>query len=830
MPWVQLSAPRRWIRHPLTWVGVAAFACLVLLVLPRVQARYRVWTERRGIQRAAQAYLRGDFKQAVMDARGVLQKNPHSGEATRIVAKALEALQSPDALAWRRELDHLQSGDAENLLALAGACLKSADFDGARRALQRVKPEDQKTARFHELSAKLAPRNRDAESALKHWLEAVRLEPGNDEYRQGLAAVQLTAQESATRAAALETLEKMAADPLKPMLRLTALRILINDASTRKERSRLKALADTLAADPVAEDSDQLTRLGILRGARDPRANAYLAELQELAAPEPDKVFKLMTWMNENSLALAVLEWESKLAPGLATQPPVCAALAEAEARAVDWKGLKARVEGANWPNFEFVRLAYLSRALDRLEDAAGADAAWNNALATAQEKPMWLNLLAALVHAWGWKERTEETLWKLPEGTRHPQWALDFLWSTVLARGDSAKLCEVSKRFVATDPSNVAMRNNHVALALLIGQTADAPHELAATLFQQNPGEAVIGSTYGFSLFLRGKAKEAVAVMETFPAEELRGSVAGVYYGIFLAAAGEADRSVEYFQLGTKAKLLPEEKAMVNFLAPACRARVLDRSDDAGGSQTAWQEALAAAEARPEWLELLGRMALDWQWQPRAEELVLRLAAIERCPPWAGETLWQAALKSADAAQIHRAERLLAKLEPAKIALRVRPVAVSPAAPVPAAQPIDRTRRDTAQLFKEAREGLLADPKNVLARSNYLLLALLTGQSTDSARQLARALYKERSADAAVAACYGLSLFQQGKMEEAIAAMEKLEPGSLREPWVALYFGHFLAGSEYPDQVARAAEYFALAEKAALLPEERAFLPAAKP
>ncbi|MGB8167257.1 MAG: hypothetical protein WCF18_07170, partial [Chthoniobacteraceae bacterium] len=104
------------------------------------------------------------------------------------------------------------------------------------------------------------------------------------------------------------------------------------------------------------------------------------------------------------------------------------------------------------------------------------------------------------------------------------------------------------------------------------------------------------------------------------------------------------------------------------------------------------------------------------------------------------------------------------------------------------------------------------------------------TGQSTDSARQLARALYKERSVDPAVAACYGLSLFQQGKADDAIGAMDALKPELLREPLTALYYGHFLAGSERPEQVARAAEFLALAEKEALLPEERAFLSAAKP
>src|SRR5213076_2232961 len=112
-------------------------------------------------------------------------------------------------------------------------------------------------------------------------------------------------------------------------------------------------------------------------------------------------------------------------------------------------------------------------------------------------------------------------------------------------------------------------------------------------------------------------------------------------------------------------------------------------------------------------------------------------------------------------------------------------------------------------------------EPRNVTAQNNYITLALLTGQSTDSARQLARALYKENPTDASVTATYGLSLFQQGKAEEAVALMGTLKPEQLHDPVVALYYGHFLAGS---NQSERAGEFFVLAAGASLLPEEQAF------
>lgn len=945
MPWDLLPVEQsRWYKKPLIWAGVAAVLCVLLLVLPKVQKRYQRWSERRGVQRAVEAYLRGDFKQAVVDARGVLKKNPQSGDATRIVAQSLEALKSPQALAWRQELDSLQGGDAENLLGLAAASIKSGDFDGATRALARVKPDDHQTATFHEISARLARRNRDLVAAEKHWREAVQLAPEKIEYQVGLAATQLESRVPETRAAALAALEKLTETPDQ---RIAALRTLLADSLARRENSRTRQIAARLAADPAAQFTDKVARLAVLRTTRDPKSAAYLAELQELAAADPAQVHQLISWMNENNLALAVIEWEARLPAELTGKPPICAALADAYARAADWKGLKAKIEHAAWAEMEFLRLAFLSRTLERLDDVTAGNAAWNNALATAQTRPEWLETLGRVTKAWGWKQRAEDTLWKLTATERRPRWAIDFLWSAASARGDTPRLYEASKLLVKADPGNLAARNNHAALALLLGETADGPQELAETLYKQNPDKVIVASTHGFALFQQGRAADAVAIMEKFPVAELRVPPSAIYYAIFLAGAGQAERADEYFRLAANAPLLPEETALVAFLAPACRARTLERSGDTRGADAAWQEAIAAAKDRPERLERLAQMALAWSWPTQAEALALKMAAIEHCPPWAAETLWRAAAKTTDAAQIHRAGRLILKVDPNNLGIRNRFLAVAlltgreaeaaqieirglarehpgnidvvatcalslyqqgrveeavallgpfpaeqlrapsvalyhglflagvgrvdeakpflqlaanapllaeekallasagnpprpsavartaatptPAPAVPAARPLDRTRTDTRLLYKEAREAFLADSKNITARSNYILLALLTGQNTDSARQLARALHKDHPADSGAAACFGLSLFQQGKVDEAIAILETLPPAQLREPVIAHYYGVFLASSGRPEKVSRAPEFLAAAAKTTLLPEEKAFLTTAK-
>jgi hypothetical protein len=43
-----------------------------------------------------------------------------------------------------------------------------------------------------------------------------------------------------------------------------------------------------------------------------------------------------------------------------------------------------------------------------------------------------------------------------------------------------------------------------------------------------------------------------------------LREPAIALYYGIILAATGDGDRAAEFLDLGQKARLLPEEKALL--------------------------------------------------------------------------------------------------------------------------------------------------------------------------------------------------------------------------------------------------------------------------
>ncbi len=752
MPWKFRvhQEKKRWEDHPLARFGFVVILCLMVASLPYLWGRYQRWNERRRITQGQQAFLRGEYREALLRGRGVAKESPLSKAAEELVERSTAALQSPEAMSWRRMRNAMESGIAEELLGLAEAFIGAEDFTTAKQVLEKVKPDDQKSARFNDLAARLAVKMGRADAAISHWTEALKVAPAEDKYRLQLAALQLASDQPPNRAAALATLEEMKA---KPAGRLPALRTMLADAKRLGDLAQAREIAAEIASDPAAEFADKLALLSTLqslRPKRDAEFFAYLAELQGLASDDRQTAFLLISWMVDHDLALLVPEWEGNLAPEFRAEPPVAPVIAAAYSRAADWKRLRARTETAAWGDMEFLRLAFLTQALEKLGEVEPGKSAWTETVNAASARPELLERLARATYLWGWKERTEEVLWKLAPSEWCPRWAMEYLWSAAWARGDTAKLHEVSKLRLKAQPENIDARNNEVALALLAGRGGDAAFHTAEALFNENPKNVFAASTYGFSLYQQGREKEAVALLEKFSPEELHRPAIAQYFGVFLAASEQMDRAAEYLSLAAKAPQLPEEKSLVEFFTALSRSRTLDVQSDKPGSDAAWTAAMSAARAHPDRLERLAKMALGWGWQPRADAALLQLAEFERCPVWAADALWAAALKTEDSAQIYRASRLVSR----------------------------------------------ASPQSVAARNDFLLLALLGRHEKEAPFPIIEAFYKQHADQPEVVATYGLALTQQGKADQAVALMAALPPEQLREPRSALYLGLFLAAT----------------------------------
>jgi Tfp pilus assembly protein PilF len=211
----------------------------------------------------------------------------------------------------------------------------------------------------------------------------------------------------------------------------------------------------------------------------------------------------------------------------------------------------------------EILRQAYQWRLLSRRGDGESAAAAWHTALSAARERPDLLESMARMAIKWEAPEQAEAVLWKLADGSKCPRWGLDVLSAAAVKRRDSAQLYKVSQLMRKAEPNSVIARNNTVWLSLLTGQDTVSAHRQAKALLEENPGDSDVAVTYALSLHLKGKASEAVAILGALRPEQLRAPKPALYFGMFLASAGESGKAREYIELGSKAPVLPEEQAM---------------------------------------------------------------------------------------------------------------------------------------------------------------------------------------------------------------------------------------------------------------------------
>ena len=531
------------------------------LAWPYGKKRYHLWRAHRESEKAADFFAQHDMMHAMLTARTALTHNPVEPQATRIMAKSLDAMGSPEAEQWRARLETLLPGDTENTLARAAAALTGGDAGAAEQILNGVGLAARGSAAYHVVAARIATEKRDTASAETHWAEAVRLDPADDRHRLNLASVRLESKEQGTREAGLATLQEMRGTPSTSV---EALRFLLADAVRRREAPRAREMADALVAEERCTFRDKLSRLSTLRHIHDGRSTQYLLELRDAAVSEPAELYALLTWMNANDLSLMVAEWVRRMPPEIIARPPVSISIAETYLLIREWQKLEDLVSGQKWGESDFFRRAFLSRALEGLGEEEDAMKEWTEALAAARGHSDALERLAKFARQMKWDKRGEAIMRTLAARPQSPRWVLNALWQDAFQRGETAQLQKLSATQAKADPKGIASRNNYAFLSLLTRNEEGNPHRIAETLYHEQPDNAMVASTYGLSLFQRGKAGQAVALMSALNPEDLRQPQVALYYAIFLLGAGDAEKADSYVKLSADWPMLPEEKALL--------------------------------------------------------------------------------------------------------------------------------------------------------------------------------------------------------------------------------------------------------------------------
>lgn len=523
--------------------------------------QFRAWQQRRLIAEGNALVNEGNFKRASLDARRLLQINPKSAEACRIMARIAEKAGLRASLEWRRRVMDLGEATPNDLILLARAGVRFDDRAIADVAMSRLPQSAKETAEYHALLADIAYAQRDGVEMEKQLSEASRLEPSNKDYAMRLAALRLGANNFELRDRGKETLREMQKDPA---LRRDATRYLAEGALRQGDYSEALTLARALDTFPEKTYADRLVFLSALQAARDSGFQAYLEEMQTSSAGDPEQAAALMTWMNVHKMSREAIAWSAQLAPAVIGHKLVQVALSDAFVTEKDWAGLQNLMKSGNWGTIDFLRNALYARGLREAGNEPEAAAQWNEAVKKVSADSRHVLMLMQTVEKWGWRTEAIDLLWLAAKDPARSAEALGTLYGYFAKNGDTENLYRVLLHRIEAQPDDRRVQNNFAQLSLLLNLNVDRAQKIARELVEKEPANGAYVSTYAFALFTQGDIKKARKTIETLSDEQLHQPEIAAYYGIILAAAGEQARAAEFLELGEKATLLPQEKALL--------------------------------------------------------------------------------------------------------------------------------------------------------------------------------------------------------------------------------------------------------------------------
>jgi Flp pilus assembly protein TadD len=523
---------------------------------------YRHYRETRSAQQARSFMAKGDYRNASLSARQALQRNPRNLEACRVTAELADLSQSPNALDWRRRVAEVEP-TIENKLKLATTALRAQGppYPLAAQTLEELAESAKGVAAYQAVCAELALKLKNSVEAAARFEQASRLEPTNESYQLNLAVLRLQSTNAAAASEARATLERLQASA---QLGAVALRWLVGEGLRRDDLVTAERFSKQLLSNPRSTPEDCVQHLSILRQVKSPEFTNYLGAVQKNALTNAMQVYGLSAWMISHGMVDDALAWLTNCPVKVRSEQPVPLALVDCYLARKDWEALETFLQQQKWADRECLRWAFLSRTASELKQDMAAEARWRTAVREADGKLGPLTALLGLATNWGRDKAKEDLLWQIAQRYPNERWTLRELDRMYLAAGNTRGLNKLYSTMASFDSHNFAAQNNLAATSLLLRLNLSKAHELAKETFAQHPEEAVVASTYAYSLHLQGRTQEGLAVLEKLKADALETPSVALYYGVLLSAAGDTNKAGKYLGIAQKSDSLPEEKALV--------------------------------------------------------------------------------------------------------------------------------------------------------------------------------------------------------------------------------------------------------------------------
>ena len=521
-----------------------------------------VSTRQARLLKQARGYIaRSNTKTALVCLRRALGYNPKDVEACRLMAELSEKASSPGAILWRSRVVELIPKSTPDRISLAQSAMMFGDYLSATNALEGVSKSGKNTAAYHNAAGSAALGARHFSEAEAHFSEACQMEPTNLAPRMNLAIVRLQSTNTYALAQARAALGALRSNPV---LRCQALRESTLDAMRHQQGEDALAFAIELIRETNHVFSDELLRLDVLRANRENEFEPALAAVQSDAAKESRKIYELVMWQSATAGPAEALKWLQTLRVETQTNRPAALLAAECRTALRDWRGLQVSLQRQNWAELEFIRHAYQSLSLHGQDLVSSSTIEWQMALKATGNRKESLLMLFRLATVWNWGGQKEDLLWTLIRNHPTEKWATAELSKIFLVEGRTRSLMALYNQQMTVNPSDLSARNNLAMTALLLGAWELRPHDLAREVYRKASANPAYASTYAFSLHIQKKDDSALKVLEKLTPQQLEDPAIAGYYGVVLRATGKGERARKYLGLAANARLLPEERKLI--------------------------------------------------------------------------------------------------------------------------------------------------------------------------------------------------------------------------------------------------------------------------
>jgi len=522
---------------------------------------YKRSAEHKLIALARQYEAQKDWRNTNLCLQRVLQINPISVAAYKMIADLLESTGSSSALAWRVQLAGLEPDNVTNRLLWAQTALKFQNLKSAAEALSNIDDQSKKTAGYHKMAGALAWNLGRPDEAEKQYAEALRLEPDNQSILLNLESIRLISTNQTIANTARLALESAITNAT---LRPVTLQHLLTDALDRHHLAQAVAYSQEIVRLPAATFSDKINHLQLLHTAKSDDYADWLASLKAAAMHSPMDAFALGRSLAATENPGAALRWLHQLAPEMQTNLPVPLIITDCQITLKDWNDLLTFVNRQDWGEIEFYRLAVESLAQRSLNHEDASEMDWRKSLRLTDHRLDRLTRLAEVARDWGWAPAQTEVLLQITDEFPDEKWAVSQLMAQYYADGKTGELQRLLLKSHTANPGDPRIENNLANILLLRKSELDQANTMAREVYEASPTDPFFISTYAYSLFLQKKPDEALKVLNNLKPEYLKIPSIAAYYGVIQAGSGHQAIARQYIALAESAQLLPEEKEMV--------------------------------------------------------------------------------------------------------------------------------------------------------------------------------------------------------------------------------------------------------------------------